>query len=126
MLVLGIAMGWRVSSLLASICSWLAMPAMAADRPIPTSVPTTRLAAPVTITAPLPFRPAATAVAAFPDVVSERPTPRTDAALELLATNPYEAQLMAHKIAMNLYGEDPALEDPYADDRRLANPYTDD
>ncbi|HEX7669664.1 MAG TPA: hypothetical protein VF395_08785, partial [Polyangiaceae bacterium] len=47
-------------------------------------------------------------------------------ALELLATNPYEAQLMAHKIAMNLYGEDPAMEDPYADDRRLANPYTDD
>jgi hypothetical protein len=127
MLASSIAMGWRASSSLVSlvvVAGSTAAMALAQES-------TTLIAASVDgVRAPRPgvaaFRPASAAVAAFPDVVPERPKPPVDPALELLATDPYEAELMARKIAMNLYGEDPALDDPYAEERRLANPYTDD
>jgi len=64
------------------------------------------------------------AVAAFPDAPSERPEVPADPALELLAENPYDRDLVARKAAENLYGTDLDAEDPYADDLRLAdNPY---
>ena len=72
-------------------------------------------------------------VAIFPDVtpgpppsasfVDEKPPPPPDRSLELLATNPYEAQLAAALAARNLYGDDMA--NPYVDEIRFANPYTD-
>jgi hypothetical protein len=58
--------------------------------------------------------------ASFADV---KPPPPPDPSLELLATNPYEAQLSAALAARNLYGDE--LADPYVDELRFANPYTD-
>lgn len=58
--------------------------------------------------------------AAFPDAES-RTAP--DSSLELLATNPYEADLAAALARQNLYGGD--LSNPYSDEVHLANPYTD-
>lgn len=58
--------------------------------------------------------------ATFADV---KPPPPPDPSLELLATNPYEAQLSAALAARNLYGDE--LANPYVDELRLANPYTD-
>jgi hypothetical protein len=73
-------------------------------------------------------------VAVFPDVTpgpppsasfkDEKPPPPPDPSLELLSTNPYEAQLAAALAARNLYGDEMA--NPYADDLRFANPYTED
>ncbi len=77
-------------------------------------------------------RASGSAVAAFPDVqpstvsfpATASPKARSDTALPLLDTNPYEAQLTRYKIARNLYGDGPDLEsDPYIDQLRLANPY---
>lgn len=61
-------------------------------------------------------------VAAFPDVAPRGKAP-ADPARELLASNPYEAQLAPYRAALNLDGEHPLLEDPYEDARRFANPY---
>jgi hypothetical protein len=128
-------MGWHASSslvLLVLLAGSIAVPALAEQHWTPPYAPeAAALAARPEAAA---FRAASTAVAAFPDVVPERPKPPVDPALELLATDPYEAELMARKIAMNLFaarpgprdGEDAALDDPYAEELRLANPYTDD
>lgn len=72
-------------------------------------------------------------VAVFPDVTpgpprsasfeDVKPPPPPDPSLELLSTNPYEAQLAAAQAAQNLYGDDFA--NPYVDELRFANPYTD-
>lgn len=72
-------------------------------------------------------------VAVFPDVTpgpppsatfkDVKPVPAPDPSLELLATNPYEAQLAAAQAARNLYGDEMA--NPYADELSLANPYSD-
>lgn len=48
---------------------------------------------------------------------------RRDPALELLASNPYEAQLKDYRSALDVDGEHPLLEDPYEDAKRFANPY---
>src|SRR5690242_2804515 len=74
-----------------------------------------------------------TAVAVFPDEVRRpppvsrfadvKPTPPPDPSLELLGTNPYEAQLAATMAAQNLYGDE--LKNPYTDEVSFANPYTD-
>jgi hypothetical protein len=69
--------------------------------------------------------PQTTAVAAFPDLPPERPTPPVDPALALLASDPYETALTAIKIARNLYGGDPLFDNPYSGALRLANPYSD-
>src|SRR5262245_52060985 len=71
--------------------------------------------------------------AAFPDVTpgpppsasfaDVKPPPPPDPSLELLATNPYEAQMSAALAARNLYGDE--LANPYVDELRFANPYTD-
>jgi hypothetical protein len=72
-------------------------------------------------------------VAVFPDVTpgpppearfqDVKPAAPPDPSLELLATNPYEAQLAAALAAQNLYGDE--LKNPYIDELRFANPYTD-
>src|SRR3989442_5711593 len=63
-------------------------------------------------------------VAVFPDVTpgpppsatfqDAKPAPPPDPSLELLATNPYEAQLAAAMAAQSLYGDDMA--NPYVDE----------
>lgn len=60
--------------------------------------------------------------ASFPDVAPARRAP-ADPALELLASNPYAAQLAGYKTALNLDGEHPLLEDPYAETMLFTNPY---
>jgi hypothetical protein len=72
-------------------------------------------------------------VAIFPDVTpgpppsasfkEVKPPPAPDPSLEILTTNPYEAQLAAAMAARNLYGDEMA--NPYVDELRFANPYTD-
>lgn len=62
-------------------------------------------------------------VASFPDVQPAHGAKPTDPAFELLASNPYEAQLDAYRSALTLHGENPLLEDPYSDAMRFANPY---
>jgi hypothetical protein len=72
-------------------------------------------------------------VAVFPDVTpgpppaasfqDVKPPPPPDPSLELLASNPYDAQLAAALAAQNLYGDE--LANPYVEEARLANPYTD-
>lgn len=114
-------MGWSASSSIIVALASLALPVLAEESWAPSSPTTTKVAAPVTDAPP----PTTTAVAAFPDIAPERAAQPVDPALELLASDPYEAQLQARKIAANLYGEDPELDDPYAEQRRLANPYTD-
>jgi hypothetical protein len=69
-------------------------------------------------------RAATTAVAAFPDVAKERPKPAPDRALELLATDPYAAELAFREAQRNLFGDALEDEDPYAEALRLVNPYT--
>jgi hypothetical protein len=75
-----------------------------------------------------------TSFAIFPDVTpgpppsatfeDVKPPPPPDPSLELLGSNPYEAQLAAALAARNLYGDE--LANPYVDELRFANPYTDD
>jgi hypothetical protein len=114
-------MGWSASSSIIAALGCMALPVLAEEPWAPSSEAVATKAAPVNATS----RPPTTAVAAFPDVVPERPAQPIDPALELLASDPYEAQLMARKIAVNLYGEDAEVDSPYADELRLANPYTD-
>jgi hypothetical protein len=115
-------MGWSASSSIIVALASIALPVLAEESWSPSSATTPRVVkAPVTDAA----RPTTTAVAAFPDVVPEHPAQPVDPALELLASDPYEAQLTARKIAANLYGEDAELDSPYAEQLRLANPYTD-
>jgi hypothetical protein len=66
-------------------------------------------------------KPGAPPVSRFADV---KPAPPPDPSLELLGTNPYEAQLAATMAAQNLYGDE--LKNPYTDEVSFANPYTDD
>lgn len=61
--------------------------------------------------------------ASFPDVAQRARTGATDPALELLATNPYEARLAPYKAALDIDGDHPLLEDPYEDTKRFVNPY---
>jgi hypothetical protein len=114
-------MGCPASSMIVLLVGGIALPVLADE---PHTLPWTTTA-PVTEPPTEAARPATKAVASFPDVVPNRAPPPVDPALELLASDPYEAQLMAIKIAVNLYGGVSALEDPYAEERRLANPYTD-
>jgi hypothetical protein len=69
-------------------------------------------------------QPSPVGVATFPDVKPARQTtiPR-DPIIELLASNPYEAQLAPYRAALAIAGDHPLLEDPYEDARRFANPY---
>ncbi len=60
--------------------------------------------------------------ASFPDVAPARHRP-SDPALELLASNPYEAQLAGYRTALNLDGDHPLLEDPYAETMLFTTPY---
>jgi hypothetical protein len=77
--------------------------------------------------------PRTQSIAVFPDI-APGPPPKLafpdpkkamepDPSLELLSTNPYEAELAAALARENLYGDD--LANPYADEAHLANPYTD-
>lgn len=61
--------------------------------------------------------------ATFPDVAPARGKAPADPARELLASNPYEAQLAPYRAALNVDGDHPLLEDPYEDTRRFVNPY---
>jgi hypothetical protein len=61
--------------------------------------------------------------ATFPETDSARRPGPNDHALELLASNPYTAQLNGYKTALTVDGENPLLEDPYADTMRFTNPY---
>jgi hypothetical protein len=62
-------------------------------------------------------------VAAFPDVSEARHGMPRDPTSELLAANPYEAQLAPYRSALDIDGEHPLLEDPYEDTKRFVNPY---
>jgi len=98
-------------SLAAALPGW---PASATERPALVTWRTQSVAAfPDVVPGPPPK-------SAFPDV---KPAPKPDASLELLSTNPYEAELSAALARQNLYGDD--LANPYTDEVHLANPYTD-
>ncbi len=61
--------------------------------------------------------------ASFPDVAFAARGAARDPASDLLASNPYEAELAPYRTALNVEGDHPLLEDPYEDARRFANPY---
>jgi len=66
-----------------------------------------------------------TAVAAFPDVAPARPAaPLHDDVTDLLATDPYAAELAFREAQRNLFGDALEDDDPYAEALRLVNPYT--
>jgi hypothetical protein len=86
------------------------------------------------VTAPAATSPAAattkpaattTAVAAFPDVAPARPAaPQHDDVTDLLATDPYAAELAFREAQRNLFGDGLEDDDPYAEALRLVNPYS--
>lgn len=99
-------------ALAATLFGW---PARAVERPFGSSATRTRAVAVFPDVAP-----GRTPISTFADVA---PAARPDPSVELLSTNPYEAQLAAALAARNLYGDD--LDNPYSDEVRFGNPYTD-
>jgi hypothetical protein len=61
--------------------------------------------------------------ATFPDMAQRGRAGAADPALDLLATNPYEARLAPYRTALDVDGDHPLLEDPYEDTKRFVNPY---